>query len=155
MVDAPSNFERVESAANIFVRLSHGGSTFEIPVSEIDFTKDVDIERIREMGLYPDGYAINAIDVDGSLSFAGNKVRKPNGGTADLDDLLFDGEGAPEVFDITVVHQAPDNAVEDGGNQSGTNTDTLENCIVTQSEFSASSEESTESSYEFMAQRVA
>ena len=154
MVDAPSNFERVESAANIFVRLSHGGQTFEIPVSEIDFTKDVDIERVREMGLYPDGYAINAIDVDGSLSFAGSKVRKPNGGTANLDDLLFDDEGAPEVFDITVVHQAPEDAVEDGTG-SGTDTDTLENCIVTQSEFSASSEESTESSYEFMAQRVA
>ena len=155
MVDAPSNFERVEAAANIYVRLSHGGSTFEIPVSDIDFTKDVDVERVREMGLYPDGYAINAIDIDGSLTFAGNVVRKPNGGTADLDDLLFDDEGAPEVFDITVAHEVPGNAVEDGG-EPGENveTDTLTNCIVTSSEFSASSEETTESSYDLMAQRL-
>jgi len=146
-MDAPNNLDKVESAANIFVRLAVDGQSFEIPVSEVDFTKEVDIERVREMGLYPDGYAINAIDVDGSLSFAGSVVRLPNGKTKNLDDLLFDDEGSPIVFDTTIVHEDPEGEGSD-------DTDTLENCIVTTSEFSASSEESTESSYEFMAQRV-
>lgn len=149
MVDAPDNFEQVETAANIYVRMSVAGESFEIPISDIDFTKDVDVERIREMGLYPDGYAINAIDIDGSLTFAGNKVRLPSGGTRNLDTLLFDEDGSPVVFDITIAHEDPTDT--DGG---AADTDTMVNCIVTQSEYSASSGDTTESSYDFMAQRM-
>jgi len=147
MVDAPENYERVETAANIFVRFKVDDESFEVPVSEVDLTKDVDAERVREMGLYPDGYAINAIDIDGSLTFAGNKVRTPSGTNRDLDDLLFLDDGSPKVFDITVVHEEP-NRPEDS------ETDTIENAIVTSSEYSASSGDTTESSYEFMAQRL-
>ena len=100
------------------------------------------------MGLYPDGYAVNAIDIDGSLTFAGNVVRLPTGGTRDLDELLFEDDGAPKVFDITVVHENP----EEGDGE--TSTETIENSIVTTSDFSASEGDTTESSYEFMAQRI-
>lgn len=148
MVDAPDNFERVESAANIYVRMSVGDEAFEIPVSEIDFTKDVDVERVREMGLYPDGYAINAVDIDGSLSFAGYEVRLPSGGTRNLDQLLFDDDGSPVVFNITVAHEDPTDA------DAKADTETIANCIVTQSEYSASSGDTTESAYDFMAQRI-
>lgn len=147
MVDAPDNYERVETAANIFVRFKVGDESFEVPVSEVDLTKDVDAERVREMGLYPDGYAINAIDIDGSLTFAGNQVRTPSGRNRDLDDLLFLEDGSPKVFDITVVHEEPNNPED-------SETDTIENAIVTSSEYSASSGDTTESSYEFMAQRL-
>jgi len=148
MVDTPENLDRIETAANIYVRFSVEGEAFEVPVSDIDLTKDVDVERVREMGLYPDGYAVNAIDVDGSLSFMGNRVRLPTGGTRDLDDLLFAEDGSPVVFDITVVHEAPE------ATQDTTETDTIENTIVTSSDFSSSSGDPTESSYEFMAQRI-
>lgn len=145
MVDAPDTIDRVETAANIYVRLSGPeGETFEIPISELDLTKDVDVERIREMGLYPDGYAINAIDVDGSIMFAGDKVRLPDGGTRDLDDILFNDDGTPVIYDITIAHDAGDE----------TDTDTVENCICTSSQYSASSGEATESTYEFIGQRI-
>jgi len=152
MVDTPDNLDRIETAANIYIRFNvplegGGNDVFEVPVSDIDLTKEVDVARVREMGLYPDGYAVNAIDVDGSLSFAGNVVRLPSGSTHDLDDLLFKDDGSPVVFDITIVHEEPD-----GGETA--DTDTIENTIVTSSEFSSSSGDPTESSYDFMAQRV-
>lgn len=148
MVDTPEHFEQVETAANIYVRFSADGETFEVPISDIDFTKDVDVERVREMGLYPDGYAINAIDIDGSLSFAGNEVRTPSGANQNLDDLLFDDDGSPIVFNITVAHEDP------GNPEIQADTDTIVNVIVTSSEYSASSGETTESNYDFMAQRL-
>jgi len=148
MVDAPDNYEQIETAANIYVRIRTGEESFEIPVSDIDFTKDVDAERVREMGLYPDGYAINAIDVDGSLSFAGSKVRVPDGSRRDLDDILFKDNGSPEVFDITVAHEDPTDADAEA------DTDTLVNVILTSSEFSSSSGDPTESNYDFMCQRI-
>jgi hypothetical protein len=162
MSDAPNTVDRVETAANIYVQLSlesdqrpgdvDGALTFEIPVSELDLTKEVDIERVRETGLYPDGYAINAIDIDGSISFAGHVVRVPGEtDTYDLDSLLFHGDtGTPKVFNISVVHETTD--VQ--GESPDTNVDTIENCIINSSEYSASSGDSTESSYEFMGQRM-
>lgn len=161
MVDTPDSLDRVETAANIFVRLSYtddsgSSKTIEVPISELDLTKDVDVERVREIGLYPDGYAVNAIDIDGSITFAGNVVRPPDGTEKDLDSLLFKSDGTPEVFDITVVHvdeEDPKNNTEDNGNTS-TSTETVENAIIVSSEYSASSGETTESSYEFMGQRI-
>jgi len=156
MVSTPDNLDRVETAANIFVRMSVDNSSFEVPVSEVDLTKEVDVERVREIGLYPDGYAVNAIDVDGSISFAGNVVRTPNGNERNLDSLLFLEDGSPKVFDITIVHADEENPSDTvgGDNPETRNTETIENAIVTTSEYSASSGESTESSYEFMAQRI-
>lgn len=161
MSNTPNTVDRVETAANIYVQLTYltdaaegnGGSlaengrTIEVPVSELDLTKEVDMERVRETGLYPDGYAINAIDIDGSLTFAGSVVRDPGGDRINLDDVLFKDDGTPKTFDISIVHQDAE-AGADGS------TDTIENAIINSSEYSVSSGESTESSYEFMAQRL-
>jgi hypothetical protein len=151
MPEAPNTIDRVETAANIYVQLTVDGSSFEVPVSEVDLTKEVDMERVRETGLYPDGYAINAIDIDGSITFAGHVVRIPGSSdTKNLDNLLFNEDGTPVIFDISVVHE---NIAEDGSVTDGS-SDTLENCIVNSSNYNASSGDSTESSYEFMAQRM-
>ncbi len=150
MVDAPSSHvDKVETAANIYVRISVNDLSFEIPVSEVDRTKEVDAERVREMGLYPDGYAINGIDVDGSLSFAGNVVRTPQGSTKNLDELLFDDDGVPRTFDITIAHEDP------MATDTEATTESIMHCIVTSSQFSSSSGDTTESSYDFLAQRLA
>jgi hypothetical protein len=158
MVGTPDSLNQVETAAHIYVRIAlEDGSTFEVPVSEIDFTKDVDVERVREMGMHPNGYAVNAIDVDGSLTFAGHRVKPPTGGEKDLDALLFNNDGTPSTFDVTIAHEdAGGNSVNGDEDEFTdlTGSDTLKNCIVTQSEFTASSGDSTESSYEFMAQRI-
>lgn len=154
MPDAPNTINRVETAANIYVQLTiEVGDevvSFEVPVSELDLTKEVDVERVRETGLYPDGYAINGIDIDGSLSFSGHVVRVPDlTDTYDLDELLFNDDGTPRIFDVSVVHEADDVVNETSGN-----VDTIENCIVTSSNYNASAEETTESSYEFIGQRM-
>ena len=155
MADAPNTIDRVETAANITVQITYVGilndieqrQTIEIPVSEIDVTKEVDISRVREMGMYPDGYAINSIDIDGSISFAGNVVRLPGSSkTKNLDDILFKDDGTPKIFDISIIHNVPDSGEE-------ASTDTIENAIMNSSQYNASAGDSTESSYEFMGQR--
>ena len=150
MADAPNTIDRVETAANITVQISYSeaGSrdTLEIPVSEVDVTKEVDIERVRESGMYPNGYAINSIDIDGSISFAGNVVRVPGSSkTKSLDELLFKDDGTPKVFDVSIIHENPENG--------DATTDTIENAIMNSSQYNASAGDSTESSYEFMGQR--
>lgn len=149
MVDAPSTqVDKVETAANIYVRIQESdNNTYEIPASEIDRTKEVDAERVREMGLYPAGYAINSIDVDGSITFPGSKIETSDG-TKNLDEVLFDDNGIPITFNITIAKEDPMNP------QAGEDTETLTNCIMTTSEYSASSGESTESSFDFMAERM-
>lgn len=150
MVDKPSTqVDKVETAANIYVRIQESdGTQYEIPASEIDRTKEVDAERVREMGLYPAGYAINSIDVDGSVTFPGSKIETTEG-TKNLDEVLFDDNGIPIPFNLTIAKEDPMNK------QAEADTETLTNCIMTTSEYSASSGESTESSYDFMAARIA
>jgi hypothetical protein len=156
MTEQTNTIDRIETAANIHVEITVGEGSdrqnFVIPVSEVDLTKEVDIGRVREVGLYPDGYAINSIDIDGSLTFSGHLVRVPDETTThDLDDLLFRSDGTPRIFEISIVHEATDGAT---GDDVGEATDTVENCIINSSEYSASAEETTESSYEFMGQRL-
>lgn len=148
MVDAPNSDDFVETAANIYVRLVVDGNVFEVPVSEVDRTKEVDVERVREMGLHADAFAINAIDIDGSITFAGSRVRVPNGANKDLDDLLFNEEGEPRVFNVTIAKEDPENPDTEA------RTETIAQCIVTNSNFSSSTGEATESSYEFVGTRL-
>lgn len=153
MTEQTNTIDRIETAANIHVQLTvdldDGTKSFVIPVSEVDLTKEVDIGRVREVGLYPDGYAINSIDIDGSLTFSGHLVRVPDESTTyDLDELLFRSDGTPRIFEISIVHENSD------PDEVGSATDTVENCIINSSEYSASAEETTESSYEFMGQRM-
>jgi hypothetical protein len=153
-MEVSNTVDNVETAANITVSLTiDGAKTFEIPVSELDRTKEVDVERVREVGLYPDGYAINGIDIDGTITFSGDEVRVPGKNAKfNLDDLLFDDDGTPTTFDVTVYHQESE-LVDDSGSNSDY-SEMIENCIVTSAQYNASAGETTESTYEFIGQRI-
>lgn len=140
-----SSYDQIETAAQITIKINHKdlSQPIEIPVEELDLTKDVDVERIRESGLYPDGYAINSIDIDGSITFAGRKVRS-SGGTKNLSNILFLGGEEPQTFTITIVHEATNSEP----------TTTISNAMVTSEDYTVSSGETTESSYDFIAQRI-
>ena len=149
-------YDQIETAAHITVKFSElldqgqdgkGATNVEIPVSELDLTEEVDVEMVRETGLYPDGYAVNAIDVSGSLSFAGNKVRADST-TTTLGDMFFDDNGIPVVFNINIVHGIDH---QDGGDHT---VETVEKCLLTTREYNVSSGDPTETSLDFVAKRV-
>jgi hypothetical protein len=145
-----SDYDRIETAANVEVKINEtDGNKYTIPVSELDMTKEVDIEKVRESGLYPDGYAINAIDVEGSLTFAGAKIRSgPGQSINSLEEVFYKGDGTPETFDVTIVHTLP----KDQNSENPTTT--IKRCMLTTREYSVSSEEATETSVDFIAQRI-
>jgi hypothetical protein len=141
-MDTPENFDRIETAANVTVQLTGEDGTIELPVSSVDRTKEIDIDRVRESGVYPDGYGINGIDVDGSLSFAGSKARSPSGEVSSLDDLLYDSNGVPLPFNIEITHDLEGDS------------ETIEEAIVVSDGYSVNSGETSETSYDFIAQRI-
>lgn len=160
MPNESGRFDQVESMANIYVELvlpaegeDDSASKHEVPVAELDVTKEVDIERIREGGLRPDGYAINSIDVDGSITFSGHTIRvtsPESNAQYNIGSLLMDGDGVPKPFDVQIIHQQED--VSD--NEKNARVTTIQNCIINTHEYSGSSGDTTETSFEFIGQRV-
>jgi hypothetical protein len=150
-------YDQIETAAHITVSFDElldqdqsgkGATNVEIPVSELDLTEEVDVEMVRETGLYPDGYAVNAIDVSGSLSFAGSKVRRQNGSITTLNDMFFDDNGIPTVFNINITHGVNHDEGESDP------VETVEKCLLTTREFNVSSGDPTETSLDFVAKKV-
>jgi len=145
------NFDRIESSADISLSVSlpagvaededadEGRSLPEIPISTLDMTKEVDVSQIRESTLKANGYSVNSISYDGSMTFAGHKVRSPNGNEYELDDVLFDDEGVPRPCTITILHET------DGS------TDTLKDVLATTKSYEVGEESETETSYDFVA----
>ena len=156
MANAPSTVDRVESAANITLTVSKGGfaideddvddgedgdsEMMEVPISELDRTKDIEIEEIRESSLKANGYTVTSISFSGSMQFAGERVRDPGGGnTTRIEDLLFDDEDVPNPVSITITHEL-----------SG-KSETFQDVLVTSDSYDVSSESETETSFDWVA----
>lgn len=120
--------ERKESAADISVSV---GDETNLTVEQLSLTKEIDIEQIYGSGqTLPDGYAINQISYQGSIEINGNRQ--------DLEKTLFDGNGIPTEFTVTVTHF------------DGTSTNFSE-CLITSEGWEMSSGESTTTTYELIA----
>jgi hypothetical protein len=121
---------RKESAADIVV--SVGEDFPEVVVESLSVTKNVDVDTIYGSGqTLPDGYAINRVSYEGSMSCKGNRQ--------DLDQAFFDDNGIPKVLGaITVTHL-------DGGDTA------FYDIIVTSEGYEVNSGETVETSYEFLA----
>ncbi|NUC72542.1 hypothetical protein HTZ84_09510 [Haloterrigena sp. SYSU A558-1] len=121
---------RKESAADIVV--SVGEDFPEVVVESLSVTKNVDIETIYGSGqTLPDGYAINQVSYEGSMSCKGNRQ--------DLDTAFFDDNGIPQVLgSITITHL-------DGGETA------FYDILVTSEGYEVNSGETVETSYEFIA----
>jgi len=123
---------RKESAADITV--SVGENFPEVVVESLSVTKNVDIETIYGSGqTLPDGYAINQVSYEGSMTCKGNRQ--------DLDEAFFDANGIPKVLgSITVTHN------------DGTDTSFMD-VLVTSEGYEMNSGETVETSYEFIAMK--
>lgn len=149
MANAPSTVDRVESAANITLTVSKGGTAvgddaddaqlMKVPISQLDRTKDIEIEEVRESSLKANGYSVTSISFSGSMQFAGERVRDPGGEDIRIEDLLFDDEDVPNPVSITITHEL-----------SG-KSETFQDVLVTSDSYDVSSESETETSFDWIA----
>lgn len=144
MATEPSNVDRIESAANITLTVSKGGSggdaqVLKIPISRLDRTKDVEISEIRESSLKASGYSVTAISFSGSMMFKGEKVHGPDNDPVSIESLLFDEDGVPNPVSITITHELSDES------------DTFEDVLVTSDSYEVQSESETETSFDWIA----
>ncbi|WP_229380150.1 hypothetical protein [Haloterrigena salifodinae] len=112
--------------------MSVGEDHPEVVVESLSVTKNVDIETIYGSGkTLPEGYAINQVSYEGSMSCKGNRQ--------DLDSAFFDSNGIPQVLgSITITHL-------DGGETA------FYDILVTSEGYEVNSGETVETSYEFIA----
>lgn len=148
MATDPTSVDRVESAANITLTISKGGTAaaegsdaeiMKIPISRVDRTKDIEISEIRESSLKASGYSVTAISFSGSMMFAGERVSGPDGQTTRIEDLLFDDEDVPNPVSITISHEL-----------SG-KSETLQDVLVTSDSYEVQSESETETAFDWVA----
>lgn len=157
MPTEPSNVDRIESAANITLTVSKGGTSansneagnatdnnaagdiLKIPISRLDRTKDVEISEIRESSLKASGYSVTAISFSGSMMFKGERVHGPDNDPVRIEDLLFDDDGVPNPVSITITHELSGEA------------DTFEDVLVTSDSYEVQSESETETAFDWVA----
>lgn len=157
MATEPSNVDRIESAADITLTISKGGSAvteseagyatssgagasiLKIPISRLDRTKDVEISEIRESSLKASGYSVTAISFSGSMMFKGERVHGPDNDPVSIDSLLFDENDVPNPVSITITHDL-----------SG-DSDTYEDVLVTSDSYEVQSESETETAFDWIA----
>jgi hypothetical protein len=148
MAEAPSTVDRIESAANITLTVSKGGSggdgasqaqMLKVPISSLDRTKDIEISEIRQSSLKANGYSVTAISFSGSMMFAGERVHGPDNEPIRIDELLFDDEDVPNPVSITITHEL-----------SG-KSETFQDVLTTSDAYEVQSESETETSYDWVA----
>ena len=146
MASEPSNVDRIESAADITLTISKGGSQadddasiLKIPISRLDRTKDVEINEIRESSLKASGYSITAISFSGSMMFKGEKVHGPDNDPQSIESLLFDDDDVPNPVSITITHDLSDES------------ETYEDVLVTSDSYEVQSESETETAFDWVA----
>lgn len=146
MTGHDTQVDRIESAANITLIISQGAesgssdgaSMLEVPISQLDTTKEVEISEVRENTLKANGYSVTSISYSGSMNFAGTRFSK-GGQEFSLDDLLYDENGVPVPVSINIQHDLDEEA------------EVYEHVLVTSEGYEVRSEETTETSYDWIA----
>jgi hypothetical protein len=139
MSASPNSVDRIESAADITLVIGD----IEVPIAELDRTKEVEVTQHRQNSLKANGYSVDMIDYSGSASFKGERISGPDG-RARLDDLIYDDEGAPVPVDALVIqHQ-----------QSG-DDEVFEDVLFVSDGYNVSEESASETAYDWVAMRKA
>lgn len=132
--------DRKESAADITVSVHTGLQGEEQPevegevvVEQMTLTKEIDINEIYGSSrLFPDGYSIDQVSYQGDIELQGNRL--------ELERALFDDDGVPREFSITITHF------------DGTNT-VFSGCLATSDGWEMSAGETTTTTYQIIAMR--
>lgn len=136
MAKEPDTVDRIESSANITLVV---GDT-EVPISSLDRTKDVEITQVRQNSLKANGYSITSIEYSGSATFKGYRISGPDGRDR-LDDLIYDEEGVPCPVTIVIEHEL------------GGETDVFEDVLFVSDSYEVSTDEETETAFDWIAMR--
>ena len=161
--------DRIESAANIVLVVSRGTESgvtyesgsfntdgeandgaayFEIPISRLDTTKEVEISEIRESSLKASGYSITSISYSGTMMFKGSRFTKtvPDSEQSDSDDVdapitdfLYDDHGVPMPMTININHELTDDP------------ERYKHVLATSESYEVRSEEATETAFDWVA----
>jgi len=161
--------DRIESAANIVLVVSRGTESgvtyeggsfqtdgepndgaayFEIPISRLDTTKEVEISEIRESSLKASGYSITSISYSGTMMFKGSRFTKtvPDSEQSDSDkvdgpitDFLYDDHGVPMPMTININHELTDDP------------ERYKHVLATSESYEVRSEEATETAFDWVA----
>jgi len=124
--------DRRESASDITVSIdSPAGKIKDFVVERLSATKNIDIQAIYGSGqMLPDGYSINQISYEGTIELQGNKYA--------TDEHMFDNNGIPHEFTITITHMNGNSTV-------------FTECLATSDGYEMNSGETTTTTYEFVA----
>lgn len=166
---ANGQIDRIESASNITLIISRGGTTgasnyqddpdtddneeqpagyIEVPISRLDTTKEIEITEIRESSLKASGYSITSISYSGTMMFKGSRLTKmvPDKSTdddskieKDVTSFLYDESGVPVPVSINIDH---DLAGE---------SEMYEHVLVTSESYQVRAEEATETAFDWVA----
>lgn len=133
-LDEANTVDQIETAADIEVVVDD----VRVPVSEVDVTKDIEMEEVRHNALKANGISVTEISYSGSLSFHGYRITGPDGRET-LDDLLYDDAGIPVPCQLVIYHdlEGDDEVYEDVFFQS--------------KDYSGSETENTETNYDWIA----
>jgi hypothetical protein len=161
--------DRIESAANITLVVSRGTDSgvtysggsfatdgesndgaayFEIPISRLDTTKEVEVSEIRESSLKASGYSITSISYSGTMMFKGSRFTKtvPDGEQSDSNDedgpiteFLYDDHGVPMPHTININHELNDEP------------ERYKQVLATSESYEVRSEEATETAIDWVA----
>jgi hypothetical protein len=157
--------DRIESAANITLLVSRGSDSgityeggsfsdggsedaqfFEIPISRLDTTKEVEISEIRESSLKASGYSITSISYSGTMMFKGSRFTKTypdssseSGEEAPITDFLYDEHGVPMPMTININHELTDDP------------ERYKHVLATSESYEVRSEEATETAFDWVA----
>lgn len=161
--------DRIESAANITLVISRGSDSgvkysdgsfggsddgddgngagyFQIPISRLDTTKEVEINEVRESSLKASGYSITSISYSGTMMFKGSRFTKrvpdsesDGDGSAPITDFLYDDHGVPQPVSININHELNDEP------------ERYKHVLATSESYEVRSEETTETAFDWVA----
>lgn len=135
----PNSVDRIESAANITLVVGN----VEVPISQLDRTKEVNVNQIRQNSLKANGYSVTSIDYSGSATFKGHRVSGPDG-RAKLDDLIYDDEGAPVPVDAIVIEH-----------ELSGDSERFEDVLFVNDSYETQTDQESETAYDWVAMRKA
>ncbi|MFC6953782.1 hypothetical protein [Halorubellus litoreus] len=131
----------VEAAKDVTLAISTVDGDYELSVANVDTTKEITVEQVRENNVFPIGDAVTEISYSGSMTFKGRRHV--------IDSYLFDENGLPRRnVALTLTH---DDLNPNDPNNPDPFTETWHDLRVVSTGYEMQTGEVTEVSYDWIA----